>query len=53
MKTFGNDGATAQGFDVGDFVEDEEEERVRQVVEMVDGGRCWFGVDFGGQIWSE
>jgi len=51
MEPSGNGRATAQGFDVTDVVEDQEEERVRQAVEAVVGvGRrreaaWWFRVD--------
>lgn len=32
----GDDAASAEGFDVGDFVEDEEEDRVWEMIEVVD-----------------
>lgn len=41
----GDDAAAAEGFDVGDFVEDEEEDRVGEVVEVV--GLSGLGVDPG------
>lgn len=49
MESAGDDAAATEGFDIGDLVEDEEEDGVGKTVEVVYG----LGEDSGGEIWTE
>lgn len=53
MEATRNDAAPAEGLDVADLVEDQQEERVREAIEMVDAAVVGFRVDPGGQIWVD